>query len=116
VITFNADNAEWKIVGEGVRRRITLVGEKLMFVEVHFQPGSIGSLHQHSHEQASYVLSGRIKFDCGDKTVVISAGESIRIPSNVLHGVEALEETVLLDVFSPPREDFLENQNGSFPY
>jgi quercetin dioxygenase-like cupin family protein len=97
---------DWQTVGEGVRRRVVLDGEKLMLVEVHFQPGGIGAQHNHPHEQATYVIKGRLNFTIEDDTRELAEGDSILIPSNALHSVLALEETILLDTFSPPREDF----------
>jgi quercetin dioxygenase-like cupin family protein len=101
-----AHTQDWVTTGEGVRRRIIVDGEKLMLVEVHFETGGIGAQHSHPHEQATYVLKGRLNFTVEGVTRELVTGESILIPSNAMHGVKALEETLLLDTFSPPREDF----------
>ena len=96
----------WEDQGGGVKRRIVVDGEKLMLVQVHFEAGGVGSLHSHPHEQAVYVLSGAVRFTRGDETIEVKAGENVLVPSGTTHGLVALEETLLLDVFSPPREDF----------
>ena len=96
----------WEIVAEGVQRRIRVDGEKLMVVEVQFQPGAVGVLHQHVHEQATYIASGRVTFTVGDEKHELAQGQMILVPSNVVHGCVAHEATTLLDSFSPPREDF----------
>lgn len=96
----------WEDQGGGVKRRIVADGEKLMLVQVHFEAGGVGTLHSHPHEQAVYVLSGAVRFTRGDEVFEIKAGENTLVPSGTTHGLLALEETLLLDVFSPPREDF----------
>src|SRR5689334_15907593 len=96
----------WEDQGGGVKRRIVADGEKLMLVQVHFEPGAEGTLHSHPHEQAVYVLSGAVRFTRGGESFEVKAGENVLVPSGTTHGLIALEETLLLDVFSPPREDF----------
>lgn len=97
---------EWQEAEPGVRRRIMVDGEKVMLVEVHFEPGAIGKLHKHPHEQATHVLAGRVRFTLDEQELNLEAGQYLLIPSNTLHGAVALEKSVLLDVFSPPRQDF----------
>jgi len=62
--------------------------------------------HEHPNEQVANVLEGRLRFVVGGEELVASAGESVVIPPNVRHAVEALEESVVLDVFAPPRDDW----------
>jgi quercetin dioxygenase-like cupin family protein len=97
---------EWQAAEPGVRRRIVVDGEKMMLVEVHFEPGAVGNLHKHPHEQATRVISGRVRFTLDGQERVVATGEHLLIPSNTMHGAEALEESLLLDIFSPPRQDF----------
>lgn len=96
-----------KDLGTGVTRRILATGGSLMTVEFHFDRGAVGALHSHPHEQVGYVVSGRFEFTLEGKTVTLSAGDSYYVPSGAVHGAKALEEGVLLDVFTPQREDFL---------
>lgn len=63
--------------------------------------------HHHVHEQVATVEQGALKFFIEGREVILRAGESLAIPSNVPHGVEALEDTIVVDVFSPPRQDWL---------
>ncbi len=100
------NSGAWEDQGGGVRRRIIVDGEKLMLVQVHFEKGAEGALHSHPHEQAVYLLSGRVRFTRGEESFEIKEGENVLVPSGTRHGLVALEETLLLDVFSPPREDF----------
>ncbi len=105
----NLTERSWVKMAEGIQRQIQVDGEKLMIVKVHLEAGAVVAPHSHPHEQATYVLSGRLHFTLGDQTMDLSAGQSIGIPSNAVHRVVAAEETVVLDSFSPPREDFRAN-------
>ena len=96
-----------KDLGKGVTRKILATGGGLMTVEFHFDRGSVGSPHSHPHEQVGYVVSGKFAFTLAGTTTVLAPGDSYYVPSGVVHGAEALEEGVLLDVFTPQREDFL---------
>ena len=97
---------EWLTVADGVRRRIRLDGEKMMMVEVEFAKGAVGSLHSHPHEQLTYVTKGRMRFTLAGKAVDVPSGETIRMPPDMPHEALALEPSALIDIFSPPREDF----------
>lgn len=99
---------DWEDLGGGIKRRITADGEKLMQVEVHFQPGSEGYLHSHPHEQTTYVVYGGGTYTIEGEAFEMKAGDIILVPSSLQHGFLAKqgEETLLLDTFSPPREDF----------
>lgn len=94
-------------VGQGVERKILASDGKMMTVEVHFKKGSIGTVHSHPHEQISYVVSGSFEFELEGKKEIIRAGDSYYVKPDAMHGVVALEDSVILDVFTPQREDFL---------
>lgn len=98
---------DWTDLGGGNRRRVLLHTDELMMVEFAFEKGGIGALHSHPHVQASYVAEGSFEVTVGDLTEVLSAGDSFIAPSNVVHGVKALEAGRLLDSFTPHRADFL---------
>lgn len=98
---------EWTDLGGGNRRRVLLYTDELMMVEFAFEKGGIGALHSHPHVQASYVAEGRFEVTVGDLTEVLVAGDSFIAPSNVVHGVKALEVGRLVDSFTPHRADFL---------
>lgn len=87
--------------------RQMLVGEKLMLARVLMQKGAHVPLHQHHNEQVTYILSGALKFSIDGKEIVVHAGEVLCIPPHMPHEAWALEDTVDLDVFDPPREDWL---------
>ena len=90
----------------GVRRR-HLSGDNVMLVQVTLDDGAVVPEHQHPHEQISQVISGKLELVIGGQKQVVGPGQAALIPSNVRHIATALEPTVTLDIFSPPREDFL---------
>lgn len=95
-------------LGGGVQRKVLSYSENIMSVELHFEKGSIGALHSHPHEQIGYVISGSLIYkEDGQEDKIISAGDTYYVAPNVEHGVVALEETMLLDVFTPMRKDFI---------
>ncbi|MGO4108286.1 cupin domain-containing protein [Paenibacillus sp. YAF4_2] len=97
----------WEKAEPGVTRCIKQAGDSLMMMEVHFEPGAEGYEHSHPHEQMSYCMKGKIAFRINDVETVLAAGDTICIPSGAKHGVMALEASILLDVFTPVREDLL---------
>jgi quercetin dioxygenase-like cupin family protein len=97
----------WENAEPGVKRKIFQPGSSLMMMEVHFEPNAEGYEHSHPHEQMSYCLKGTIEFRINGQSTTIRAGETIVIPSGARHGVTALEASILLDAFTPLREDLL---------
>lgn len=97
----------WETVGTGVKRKIMAWDEKLMLVKVEFEKGGIGTVHQHYHSQITHVESGIFEVEIAGDKKVLTTGDAYYIPSNVWHGCVCLESGVLIDVFSPMREDFI---------
>jgi quercetin dioxygenase-like cupin family protein len=97
---------DWVQMATGVRRRVIADGQTVMLVEFEFDADAVGALHHHPHEQISYILRGSGRYTLGGETRTVQAGDAVHVPSNLEHGFTALESCVLLDVFSPPREDF----------
>jgi quercetin dioxygenase-like cupin family protein len=87
--------------------REMVVGDKIMLARVLMKKGAHVPLHQHHNEQVTYILEGSLKFNVGGKEIVVRAGEVLCIPPNMPHEAWAEEDTVDLDVFTPPREDWL---------
>lgn len=104
---FYTEDMEWEKVGEGVSRQIMGYDDKIMLVKVKFEEGSQGYAHEHYHSQATYVASGTFEFTIGDQVKTVKGGDSVYIPPHVLHGAICKESGVLIDVFSPIREDFM---------
>ena len=109
-----ADEMKWDELGGGVSRQITGFNTQIMMVKVKFIKGSIGLPHQHFHSQTTYVASGTFEFTVGDAKQLIKQGDAVFIKPNVIHSVLCLEEGVLIDVFSPVREDFLDGTAVSY--
>jgi len=84
-----------------------VTGEKSMLARLILRAGCVVPLHSHENEQITYILEGALKFSVQGKEVIVRAGEILVIPSNVPHSAEALEDTVDLDVFCPPRADWI---------
>lgn len=90
-------------------RKIKAHSGSIMMAECYFENGAVGEPHTHIHEQAAYCLEGKFEFTVGGEKKIISAGDTVYMPSNVLHGCKLLSEKGrLLDVFVPQREDFLQ--------
>ena len=87
--------------------REMLTGQNLMLARVIMKKGAHVPLHHHHNEQVTYILEGALKFAVDGKEIVVKAGEVLCIPSNMPHEAWALEDTIDLDVFNPPREDWL---------
>ncbi|MDB5242552.1 MAG: cupin [Spirosoma sp.] len=97
----------WETVGEGVKRKIMTYDANLMMVKVAFETGGIGAAHSHLHTQMCYVESGVFAITIADKTQTLRPGDAFYVPSNVWHGAVCEEAGVLVDVFTPMREDLL---------
>ena len=102
------EDSELKDLGGGSTRRILAWNEQLMSVEVAFEAGAEGKAHSHPHTQCSYVVSGRFRYTVNGETAELGPGDSVVVPSGAVHGTVCVEGPgVLLDVFTPMREDFL---------
>lgn len=98
----------WEEVDKGMKRKIMAYDDKLMVVKVEFERGGVGVLHQHYHSQITHVESGKFEVQINGEKKILTAGDAFYIPPHVEHGAVCLEPGVLIDVFSPMREDFIE--------
>ena len=94
-------------LGGGIARQILGFGPEIMVVRVWFETGSVGDVHSHRHSQVTYVESGRFEVFIDGAKQVLEAGDSFYIAPHLDHGAVCLEAGVLIDTFSPMREDFL---------
>ena len=94
----------------GLLGRRLITGERIMLAQVYLDKGCVVPRHQHENEQVTYILKGALKFWVGEEQteVVVNAGEVLHIPSNVPHKALALEDTLDVDIFAPPRQDWLD--------
>ena len=97
----------WEEVGPGLKRQIMGYDDKIMLVKVDFKEGAVGVMHNHHHSQVTYVESGEFEMTIGDQVKTIVKGDSYYIPPFVMHGCVCKHDGVLIDVFSPLREDFI---------
>ena len=101
-------NIAWQELGGGVKRKILSYDKNLMMVRVEFEKGAIGALHQHPHIQMTNIESGSFEVEIDGNKKVLHAGDVFYVHSNLIHGVVCLEAGVLIDVFNPMREDFVQ--------
>jgi quercetin dioxygenase-like cupin family protein len=99
---------EWEQVNDLIRRKRLAPGERMMSMLVEFKSGGFGPEHSHPHEQLGYVISGKIEMKIAGVSRTICAGEQVYIAGNIAHSVMALENTLLLETFTPLRDDLLD--------
>ena len=107
------DSMKKERVSDMLERRL-ITGERMMLAQVYLKKGCIVPKHSHENEQLTYILEGALKFSLGEdgeEEITVSAGEVLLIPSNLPHKAEALEETLDVDIFSPPRQDWLDKKD-----
>ena len=103
-------------VTDKIRRQL-ITGDRVMLASVVLERGSVVPRHSHENEQFTYILEGALKFwlgEGGEEELVVRAGEVLHIPSNLPHKAEAIEDTLDLDVFCPPRQDWLDGTDTYF--
>ncbi len=113
---FRWDDLPKERVTDMLERRL-ITGDRMMLAHVYLQKGCIVPRHQHENEQLTYILEGALRFRIGGdgaEEIVVRAGEVLHIPSNVWHEAEALEDTLDVDIFSPPRADWLNHTDDYF--
>ena len=104
---FKYDEQKKIDLGGGLSRKILAQSTDMMAVEVAFEKGAVGAVHTHPHVQISYVLKGKFEANMNGVKTIIEEGDTYYTEPNLPHGVVCLEEGVLLDIFTPRRDDFL---------
>ena len=102
-------NTEWEPLGEGISRQFVGYNTQLMMVKVKFESGAIGTLHQHFHSQITYIAKGTFEVTVDGVMKILTEGDGFFPQPNVLHGVKCLEAGILIDAFSPVREEFIKD-------
>lgn len=103
-------------VTDSLTRKL-ITGDRMMLAHVYLDKGCIVPKHSHDNEQLTYILEGALRFWIGEdeaEVLDVRAGEVLHIPSNVPHKAEALEDTLDVDIFSPPRQDWLNRTDDYF--
>ena len=101
-------------LNEHIDRRL-ITGSNMMIAHIYLKKGGVVPLHSHHNEQITYVLEGALKFLLGedqDEEVIVRSGEVLTIPPHLPHSAEALEDTLDVDVFNPPRQDWLDGTDA----
>ena len=101
----------WETVGAGLRRQILCYDHHLMMTRVVFERGAIGSPHHHPHRQVTYVEVGSFEVEIEGRKEILKSGDSFFVPPDKVHGVVALEEGALIDVFAPYRQEFVTDKS-----
>lgn len=101
------DQNPWIDIAAGIKRRTITSGASMYQMRAELSAGSRLPEHQHPHEQIAFVLKGRMRLIVAGEPHELTAGEAFYLASNVPHGVETIEDTTVIDTFSPPREDYL---------
>ena len=104
----HSDKKPWTRVADGVDRQVLGYDQQLMLVAVRFEKGAVGALHSHPHRQVTFVSSGSFEVEIDGQKRILSAGDSFFVPSDLKHGVVAQEAGVLVDVFHPMRDEFVQ--------
>ena len=97
----------WEDAGNGVIRQVFGYDDKVMLVKAKFVTGGIGTPHKHLHSQVTYVESGEFEMTIGDEVKIIRRGDGCYVPPDTMHGCRCLRAGLLIDAFSPMRDDFI---------
>ncbi len=100
-------DADYRELVDGVEMKTLAHGEKTLLAKFHLKKGAAIPMHGHIHEQTGFMVSGKMRFKIGDAQFECEPGDTWCIPGDVEHGVEVLEDSVVVEVFSPVREDYL---------
>ena len=101
------DDVEFEVVGKGAVRKILSYTDEAMCVENHFTANAAGAVHSHPHTQIVYVAEGVFEFQVGEEKKQIKKGDTVLVPTNIRHGCFCVESGILVDFFTPMREDFV---------
>jgi quercetin dioxygenase-like cupin family protein len=104
--TYKWESVDVEELAVNIRRRM-IAGTKEMLVRWELTKGAVAGRHSHPHEQIVVMVHGKLRLIVGDDETIMGRDDIVVIPPNVPHEAHALEDTVVIDIFSPPREDFL---------
>lgn len=104
---FHSDTTEWEEVAPGLTRQVMGYDGKIMLVKAKFEKGAVGQMHKHYHSQVTYVESGEFEMTIDGDVKTLKRGDSFYVLPHLMHGCVCTQPGILIDVFSPAREDFL---------
>jgi quercetin dioxygenase-like cupin family protein len=111
VTTYKWDDIPHEPLNELLSRKI-ISGERTMLAHIFLKKGCVVPAHSHDNEQMTYIIKGALKFTVNGREILLREGEVMYIPSNVVHGAVAVEDTLDMDVFCPPRQDWLDKTDA----
>ena len=103
------EETTWEDLGNGIKRKVFGYDDRIMLVKAKFEAEAVGVLHEHYHTQVTYVESGVFEMSIGNEKKIIKKGDGFYAPPHEIHGCVCIEPGILIDVFSPHREDFLKS-------
>lgn len=106
-VFFENKSINWETIDENIERQIVGYDQSVMMVNVRFKKDGIGAMHYHIHSQVTYIAEGKFEVTINKETKLLQKGDSFYVAPNLEHGVVCLEDGLLIDVFSPMREDFI---------
>jgi unsaturated pyranuronate lyase len=116
--TSTVEHHRWSdVAAEHINSSITrryLMGDRITVAQLELKRGGVVATHAHENEQVSMVISGALKFLIDGREIILRGGEVLVIPGTVPHGVEVLEDTLVVDVFSPIRQDWIDKTDDYF--
>lgn len=101
-----SDDSAQVQMAEGIHRRTMATTDEAMICEFYLERGAIVQPHSHTNDQVGYVVTGKLEMTIGDRTQVCQRGDSYAVPGGITHSAKALIDTVTIDIFSPPRNDY----------
>ncbi len=111
VTTFRWDDIPHEHLSESLSRKI-ITGDRTMIAHIFLKKGCVVPAHSHDNEQMTYIISGSLRFTVNGRQILLKAGDVMHIPSKVVHAAVAVEDTLDMDVFTPPRQDWLDNTDA----
>jgi len=107
-LVVESSNGRESVPEPGLTRKVLAYNDKLSLVEHRMQKGWVGTMHSHPHEQIVYVVRGHLKVTCQGKTYDVRGGDSFVVRGGLEHGAAAVEDSLVVDVFTPCREDYIQ--------
>jgi quercetin dioxygenase-like cupin family protein len=111
VTTYKWDDIPHEHLNDSLTRKI-ISGDRTMLAHIFLKKGCVVPAHSHDNEQMTYIIKGALKFTINGREILLKEGEVMHIPSNVVHGAIAVEDTLDMDVFCPPRQDWLDKTDA----
>jgi quercetin dioxygenase-like cupin family protein len=102
-----SEEIAWETTDKGVERKLLCYNNDLMMTHVRFGKGAVGNLHHHPHRQVSFIAEGSFEVEINGEKKRLTKGDSFIVEADLVHGVVALEDAAIVDIFTPLREDFL---------